>query len=125
MTEGELLLHADAVTKVYGSVPALKDFSLEIRSVAENKAWRATVDEANIAAPPAEDDCSCPHPPRVEARLTEQTPAALVRLLGEDPPCPGSGPTPPRRVTKACCATPTLSFSVSETFHTTETGERS
>jgi ABC-type oligopeptide transport system ATPase subunit len=31
-SEHELLLHADRVTKVYGSVTALSDFSLEIRS---------------------------------------------------------------------------------------------
>jgi ABC-type glutathione transport system ATPase component len=31
-SEDELLLHADRVTKVYGSVTALSDFSLEIRS---------------------------------------------------------------------------------------------
>jgi ABC-type oligopeptide transport system ATPase subunit len=31
-SEDELLLHADRVTKVYGSVTALTDFSLEIRS---------------------------------------------------------------------------------------------
>ena len=32
MSDTDLLLHADAVTKVYGSLTALQDFSLELRT---------------------------------------------------------------------------------------------